>query len=259
MRKNIRSSNSGTVIMLCMFFLGLIAFLSTAIFLTTTANMRMTANSLTRASAVAYADGVLENLFEQWRQAMIADSTTRATGMPTQTLAGILTSTTTALPTPTGMTLTTATVQAADPFLVKMSSNTASPTPESGSAVSTRQRLNYLATVTVTYKTLRTDGVVTLQRSFVRGGRNLFDNYLFSTRPTTEINPGADMYIDKAYIGGDLYTAHNTLHFMSDVTYTGTHYLDYSPNDARKACRLHRRLRSTWIPLARPALQLIPC
>ena len=64
---------------------------------------------------------------------------------------------------------------------------------------------------------------MTVQRPFVRAGRNLFDNFLFSTQPVTEIHPGAPMYVNGTiYAGGDLYTGTNNLNFLQDVSYTGT-------------------------------------
>jgi hypothetical protein len=43
------------------------------------------------------------------------------------------------------------------------------------------------------------------------------------------------MYISgTCYIGGDLYTAHDYLHYLKDVTFTGTHTIDYRPEDSRK-------------------------
>jgi hypothetical protein len=42
------------------------------------------------------------------------------------------------------------------------------------------------------------------------------------------------MYVDgKVYIGGNLYTAHNSLHFLTDVSFTGTHTKNYRNVDPR--------------------------
>jgi hypothetical protein len=42
------------------------------------------------------------------------------------------------------------------------------------------------------------------------------------------------MYIDGSiYVGGNLYTAHDSLKFLKDVTFTGNHLLGYRPEDAR--------------------------
>lgn len=42
------------------------------------------------------------------------------------------------------------------------------------------------------------------------------------------------MYVTgSVYIGGDLFTAHDALHFMKDVTFTGTHSINFRPDDPR--------------------------
>jgi len=75
---------------------------------------------------------------------------------------------------------------------------------------------------------------VTVQRVFVRAGRNIFDNFFFGTQPETEFSPGAPMYVDgSVYAAGNLYTAHDYLVFLKDVSFLGTHFLDYRTNDPR--------------------------
>jgi hypothetical protein len=60
----------------------------------------------------------------------------------------------------------------------------------------------------------------------------MFDNFLFSTQPITEINPGAAMYVNgTVYVGGDLYTGTSNLNFLQDVTFTGSWTIGYAPGD----------------------------
>ncbi|MDQ3565803.1 MAG: hypothetical protein M3436_17425 [Pseudomonadota bacterium] len=108
------------------------------------------------------------------------------------------------------------------------------PKPENGTRSVLRSRLYYLARATVSYPAAEPHNKVTLQRTFVRSGKNLFDDFMFSTQPMTEIHPGSPMYIDgSVYVGGDLFTANNDLHFIREVTFTGNHQLDFRPNDLR--------------------------
>ena len=42
------------------------------------------------------------------------------------------------------------------------------------------------------------------------------------------------MYVSgTVYVGGNLFTAHNSLNFMKDVTFTGSQTLDFRPEDSR--------------------------
>jgi len=60
----------------------------------------------------------------------------------------------------------------------------------------------------------------------------MFDNFLFSTQPITEINPGAAMYVNgSVYVGGDLYTDTSNLNFEGPVTFTGQWVIGLAPND----------------------------
>jgi hypothetical protein len=95
-------------------------------------------------------------------------------------------------------------------------------------------RLYYLASATVQFRGPTGNNTTTVQRVFVRAGRNLFDNFFFGTQPNTEYHPGPEMYVNgTVYIGGNLYTAHDSLHFMKDVTFSGSHTLNFRPEDSR--------------------------
>jgi len=201
----------------------------------TTFNARMAQHSVVRAQEIAYADGVLESLFDQWRQALTTTTNTndRNNGLTNAELQSILTvPTSSQLSPPPNVTLVSWSVQAADPLLSPLTASTATPTPENGTKSSLISRLNYLAAVTVQSSAPGSSGTVTVQRNFVRGGRNFFANFMFSAQPITEFHPGAPMYVNgTCYIGGDLYTATNNLHFLQDVSFTGSQYLTYRSND----------------------------
>jgi hypothetical protein len=108
------------------------------------------------------------------------------------------------------------------------------PVPENGTNSALRTRLSYLATVTVQYYVPSVLRTVTLQRTFVRSGRNVFDNFFFGTQPKVEFQPGPPMYVSgPVYVGGDLYAAQDSLHFTQDVTFTGSMTLNYRPEDSR--------------------------
>ena len=106
--------------------------------------------------------------------------------------------------------------------------------PENGTPSRLRVRHHYLATIKVRFGS-RPEDVANLQRVFVRAGRNLFDDFFFGTQPITEYAPGPEMYVDgSVYVGGDLYTPNDTLHFLQNVTFTGNHVLDFRPNDPHR-------------------------
>ncbi len=237
------TKDSGGILMAVLMIIAVVSILLGAVYTTTTMEMRSMKRSVDRDVAVSYADGVMENIFDQWRIAMISgsnDSTQRSSGLSNDELAlGTATSPSTTvppglpltapsaarLPLPAGVTLTSWSVKAADPYLTALTSGTARPVPENGTNSRLRIREYYVASVTVAYPR---GGSVTLQRTFVRSGHNLFDNFLFSSQPNTEINPGATMNVNgTVYCGGNLFTAHNYLNFLNDVTYTGTWYKDF--------------------------------
>ena len=237
MKTNDSFSDRGSALLAVLFSVLLTMALLATIFSITNTQVSVTRRTAARAAATTYADGVIESLFDQWRNAMITvtDATDRASGMSNQSLAGVLAVPATAtLPLPPGATLGSWSVTSATPLLAPLSGSTVRPTPENGSSSSLRMRLNYLATVTVNYSAGGVNDSVTLRRTFVRTGRNVFDNFFFGTQPNIEFHPGAPMYVSgTAYVGGNLFTAQNNLHFTKDVSFTGSHTLDYRTQDSR--------------------------
>lgn len=199
---------------------------------------RNSGRTILRSQAVAYGDAVLESLYDQWRIAMASasNSTDRASGLTNDALAATLKAPTSAqLPIPAGFTITKWSVTSANPMLGPSTRSDGRPEPEQGTNSSLRVRLCYIASVTVKYTGFGADDSVTVERPFIRSGRNIFDNFFFGTEPEIEFHPGAPMYVDgKVYVSGNLYTAHNDLHFLSDVSYLGSQTLDYRSTDPRK-------------------------
>jgi hypothetical protein len=192
---------------------------------------------LLRAQATAYGDAVLESLYDQWRNAMITatDSTDRLLGRTQGYLTANMSAPTTAqLPEQPGITLSSWSIRSVTPMLQPTTNADGRPDPEQGTNSRLRMRLIYLAKVDVAYAGAGTQGTVTLERPFIRAGRNLFDNFFFGTLQETEFHPGAPMYVDgTVYTGGNLYTAHDYLHLLKDTTVVGEHTIDYLPEDPR--------------------------
>lgn len=231
-------SIAGSGLLTVIFTMAVITALVTAIYSVTSTHVNIARREANRSAAVTYADGVMESLFDQWRTAMstVTNATDRANGLTNTALGSTLALPSgTALPPPSGVSVLSWGVTAQTPLLAPTTDAGGRPVPENGTASSLRVRIYYLATLTVQYYVPSNYRTVTLQRVFVRSGRNLFDNFYFGTQPSTEFHPGPPMYVSgSAYIGGDLYTANDSLHFTQDVTYLGSHTLDFHPLDPRK-------------------------
>jgi hypothetical protein len=201
---------------------------------TQTGNSSRTA---TRSQAIAYGDGIVESLFDQWRDAMITatDQTDRLLGRSTAQLQAMLAAPDTAsYPAPSGISLVSWSVTAATPMLTPSTQADGRPTPEQGATSRLRMRLYYNARVEVSYTNANGTDNVVIERPFIRGGRNLFDNFYFGTVQETEFHPGAPMYVDgPVYAGGNLYSAHDFLTFLSNVSFLGEHFINYRKEDSR--------------------------
>ena len=200
-------------------------------------NGRLTNRSVERAKMIAYADGFLESLYDQWRNAVISvnNNTDRTLGLSNSSLASAITApTNTELPLPQNISVVSWSVQAATPLLVALTDSAARPVAEGGTQSSMMTRLNYLASITLKSTSVGSNSTITVQRNFVRGGKSFFSYFYFGTQPMTEMHPGPPMYLTgTVYVGGNLYTSHDSLHFMQDVSFTGSHYLDFRPEDSR--------------------------
>jgi type II secretory pathway pseudopilin PulG len=233
-----KRTTTGSTLLAVIFIMVIVASLAGIVLTITTNVSRLSKRTNERAQAIAYGDAVLESLFDQWRQAMISATadTDRKQGLSNSSLTGFTAPSTGVLTPPPNISLASYSVVAATPLLVPLPGSADRPLPENGTRSSLRARLHYLATATVNFPgPTALNGAVTIQRDFVRAGKNIFDNFYFGTQKATEMHPGAPMYISgTCYIGGDLYTAHDYLHYLKDVTYTGTHTIDYRPEDSRK-------------------------
>lgn len=235
-----KKNNSGSSLVAVMITVAVVGTLLGVVTSVTQYESRNVNRTILRNQAIAYGDGIMESLYDQWRNAMASTTNfdDRMGGLGNSTLAGLLTAPTTAtLTPPTNVTLASWSVKSATPMLALSTQPDGRPVAEQGSPSRLRVRLYYLATITLTVKGAGLKGsseTITLERPFVRAGRNVFDYFFFGTQQETEFHPGPDMYVDgKVYIGGNLYTAHDSLHFMSEVSFQGTHTTNYRTIEPR--------------------------
>jgi Tfp pilus assembly protein PilX len=227
----------GSGLLVVLFTMVLTSFLVAAIFSVTNSHVNIARRTVERATAVNYADGVIESLYDQWRQAMINVTTTadRSGGLANSALTATLKPpTSTELPSPAGVSLSSWSVTAATPLLTPTTDAAGRPTAENGTRSRMRVRIYYVASATVQFRGPAGNNRATVQRVFVRAGRNLFDNFYFGTQSNTEFHPGPEMFVNgTVFVGGNLFTAHNSLNLLKDVTFTGTHTLDFRKEDSR--------------------------
>jgi len=239
------TKQSGAALMAVLFVIAVIAVVVATVYSVTSFEGRNMKRTFNRATAIAYGDGIIQCLFDQWRLASsnTLDPNQHASGftfnelmngkatLPATTVPSPLplaAPAATQLSVPAGCRLVSWKVQPVDPFLNGVGDNDTRPTLESGTNSRSRVRMYYVADVKVSYA----GGSVTVERAFVRSGRNIFENFLFSTQPVTEINPGATMSINGTiYAGGDLYTGTSSLALQQDVTYTGKWTVGYVSGD----------------------------
>lgn len=232
-----KQQNSGSSIAAVMITVTVFSVLLGVVVTVTGTQTGNSTRTATRSQAVAYGDGVLESLFDQWREAMISATETndRLLGRSNAQLASLITvPTDSELPPPSGISLVSWKVEAATPMLTTSTQPDGRPLPEQGTNSRLRMRLYYLARAEVAFTGPSGTDTVVVERPFIRGGRNLFDNFFFGTLQETEFHPGAPMYVDgPVYAGGNLYSAHDYLTFLSPVTFLGEHIINYRANDSR--------------------------
>lgn len=232
-----KNTRHGSALLAVLFSMMLISAFIAIVYTVTNHNSRITWRASNRLAAHAYADGLIESLYDQWRQQMISvtSSTDRRDGLSNTSLAANLTLPSNSdLPVPPNVILLNWSVTARTPLMTPTTRLDGRPVPENGTNSSLRVRLYYLATATMSYAGPTGLSQTTVQRVFVRAGRNLFDNFFFGTQSETEFHPGPPMYVDGTmYVGGNLYTAHDSLHFLKDVSFTGSHIINYRSNDPR--------------------------
>ncbi len=214
-----------------------ISLMVSLVFSVTTNHARMAQRSVDRAAAEAYADGVIECLYDQWRLALktVTNKTDRRDGLSTAALKALVSAPPVAtLPAPVNTALVSWDIFAATPLLAPTTDPAGRPVPENGTNRASRTRLHYVARATVSYKGPEGANTLTVQRTFVRAGATMFDKFHEGHKPNIEFHPGAPMYVDgDVYIGGNLFTSHDYLHFLKDVTYTGKHHVNYREEDSR--------------------------
>lgn len=232
-----RRSNSGSSLMVVLMLITTMALMIGAVFTITTNEARFMKRSVDRYTAISYADGVIEDLFDQWRNAMSNGQNLNATqkryGLTGNELAAspfsvsISTGTSSSHVAPANMSLASWSLVAGTPYGTALSGTTR-PTLENGTNSSLLICMYYVATATVNFP----HGQVSVQRIFTRAGSNIFNNFLYSAQPITEFNPGAAMYVNgTVYAGGDLYMDSPNLNLMQDTSYTGHSYIAQAPGD----------------------------
>lgn len=235
--KTTRHSESASGLLAVLFFMVLTCLTVAMIYSVTSTHVAVSKRTVDRSIALAYADGILESLYDQWRTRLstVTNNTDRVNGMSSSALTtALVPPNSTALPPPVNVSLSSWSITALTPLLADTTDTNGRPTLENGTSSRLRVRIYYRASVTVQYRSATGSKTATVQRIFCRAGRNIFDNFFFGTQTKVEFHPGPDMYVDgTVYVGGDLYTAHNSLHLMQDVTFTGTQYLNFRPEDSR--------------------------
>ena len=231
------NSESGSALMVVLMLIATTSLMIGAVLMMTTGEARFMKRSVDRDTAIAYADGVLDDLFDQWRYAMTNSTSLSSTDKkygPTGTeLTGTLGiaitssgSTSIHVP-PANMSLSSWGITAADPYGNALASGSR-PTLENGTNSSLLIRMYYIATATVSFP----HGSVTVQRVFTRAGTNIFNNFLYSAQPVTELDPGATMSINGTiFAGGNLYLNSSNLTLSQDVSYTGSMSTNLAPGN----------------------------
>ena len=160
MRAKLRSpppNQAGSGLLAVLFFMVLTSLTVAMIFSVTSSNVTSSRRTVDRAIAVTYADGVLENLFDQWRVAItnVSNDTDRTYGLSNTALATALTPpSSTTLPPPTGVTLSSWSVTALTPLLAPTTDPAGRPTLENGTSSRLRVRIYYRASVNVQFRGL---------------------------------------------------------------------------------------------------------
>ena len=225
-----KRSESGSTLMVVLLLISTMALMIGSVAVMTNGEARFMKRSVDRDVAIAYADGVTEDLFDQWRAAMTSGTSLNATQKKYGPTGSELTSSPLSVSISTGsssvhappanMSLSSWSLNAATPYGVALSS-TSRPTLENGTNSSLLIRMYYVAAATVSFP----HGQVTVQRVFTRAGTNIFNNFLYSAQPVTEIEPGAAMNINGTiYAGGDIYDPSSNLTLQQDASYTGNYY-----------------------------------
>ena len=114
-------SRDGSSLLAVLFFLVLTSLTIAVIFSVTNSHVVATRRTVNKAIADVYADGVLESLFDQWRQAMstVTNATDRNGGMTNAELTAALAApTSTALPPPPDVSLLSWSVTSQTPMLL---------------------------------------------------------------------------------------------------------------------------------------------
>ena len=149
-----KKKNSGSSLAAVMITVSVFSALLGVIVTVTRTQTGNSTRTATRSQAIAYGDGIMESLFDQWRNAMITatDQTDRMLGRTTAQLQTMLMPPgESSFPPPPGISLVNWSVTAATPMLTPSTQSDGRPTPEQGATSRLRMRLYYNARVEVAF------------------------------------------------------------------------------------------------------------
>jgi hypothetical protein len=215
---------------------------------------RLVQRTTTLQTAIAAADGTIEQMFSNWRAICRATPTS---ALPTTSFSSV------ALPTASQLNLPNQTqfakagvaadltdeydatytvsnvkVVAVDGILQALPTASAAPVPavgmaQTGSINTTSATYNYMAMADVTLPSLRGPTVARVRRVFSKAQLSPWNYAIFYVDPL-EIHPGPPFTVTGwVHTNYNLYTAHNTLTFADKVTYASDWFKAFMPGDQR--------------------------
>jgi hypothetical protein len=191
-------------------------------------------------NAATMGDGAMELLFGYWREVCrgntnvpLPTSAFAAVPLPTSTqFPDVLNFSATRAADSTGaFTISNYSIQAVDPEMNPISSNT---TPPPGIGMSaTSATYNYLASADVTLSAMGNNMTAKVRRVFQKQQLSPWNWAIFYV-DLLEIHPGPPFTVTGwVHTNGDLYTGHNTLTFADKVTYGRDWTIGFAPGDSR--------------------------
>ncbi len=191
------------------------------------------------SNAMAVGDGTMEILFGYWREVCrgttnIPLPTSSFSAVPLPTAAqfpDVANFTATRTAGSSGFTVSNYSIQAVDPELNPVGTDTNPPAQMGMSATSATY--NYLASADVTMLAMGSKMTAKVRRVFQKQQLSPWNWAIFYT-DLLEIHPGPPFTVTGwVHTNGDLYTGHNSLTFADKVTYGRDWTIGFAPGDAR--------------------------
>jgi hypothetical protein len=239
-------NNHGSTMLVVLSVLGTLSACVIAALNFTSVVSRNVMRSNALRTSIEVGDGAMDYAFAHWREICREQTNTQrptadfaSIPLPTQSIfPGILnfTASTGANPTSgTPYTIANYKVQAVDPQLNPLASDTTAPTPGRGQNLGTAS-FYYLASADVSIPAFAGKPITThLRRVFEKALESPWQYAIFYT-DLLEIHPSPPFTVTGwVHTNGSLYTAHNTLTFASKVTYTDDWAINFAPGDASHA------------------------